>query len=85
MLTPRGEVVVGTTSSRTASRIADYNNALRTYLTTGDPSGLKRFEGKSIRKDGKMHEFATDRRTINSQARAGGIHFVDIYASGSEQ
>jgi uncharacterized protein YaaR (DUF327 family) len=85
MLTAQGETVVRTTSSRTATRIADYNNALRTYVVTGDPSGLKRFDGKSVRSGGKTHQFATDRRTIDRQARAGGIHFVDIYATGPKQ
>jgi hypothetical protein len=85
MLTPQGETVVRTTSSRTATRIADYNNALRTYVVTGDPSGLKRFDGKSVRSGGKTHQFATDRRTIDRQARAGGIHFVDIYATGPKR
>ncbi len=85
MVTNDGEAVIRTTSSRMASRIADHNNALRTYVLTGDASGLKRFEGKVIRNGGKTYQFVTDRRTIDRQIRAGGIHFVDIYASGSEQ
>lgn len=83
MLTPRGEVVVKTTSSRTASRIADANNALRLYVATGEPSALKPFEGKSVRSGGQVYEFATDRRTIDRHIRAGAVHFVDIYARGA--
>jgi hypothetical protein len=83
MLTAQGEVIVRTTSSRTASRIGDYNNALRKYVVSGDPSGLKPFEGKSVRSGGKAYVFATDRRTIDRFVRAGAVHFVDIYAPGS--
>ncbi len=36
MLTPQGEVIVRTTSSRKATQIADYNNALREYVLTRD-------------------------------------------------
>ncbi len=81
MLVPRGEVVVSTTSSRTASRIAKYNNAIRQYLVTGDPAALKPFVGKSIRSGGKTYELLTDTRTINRLARAGAVHFADIYAT----
>jgi hypothetical protein len=83
MLTPQGEVVVRTTSSRTATRIADYNNAIRIYVMTGDPSGLARFKGKTVRSGGQVYEFATDRRTIDRHVRAGAVHFVDIYARGA--
>jgi len=83
ILTPHGEVPVRTTSSRTASRIADYNNAVRTYVVTGDPTGLKRFEGNAVRSGGEIHAFAADRRTVDRHVRAGGVHFVDIYVRGA--
>jgi hypothetical protein len=83
MLTPQGEIVVRTTSSRTATRIADYNNAIRTYVMTGDPSALAAFKDKTVRSGGKVHTFATDRRTIDRCVRAGAVHFVDIYARGA--
>jgi hypothetical protein len=83
MLTSQGEVVVRTTSSRTATRIADYNNAIRAYVMTGDPSGLASFKDKTVRSGGKVHTFATDRRTIDRCVRAGAVHFVDIYARGA--
>jgi hypothetical protein len=82
MLTSQGEVPVRTTSSRTATRIADYNNAMRAYVLTGDLSELKRFAGKTVRSGGTVYEFATDRRTVDRYVRAGGVHFVDIYARG---
>jgi len=83
MLTPHGEITVRTTSSRTATRIADYNNAIRTYVMTGDPSALAAFKDKTVRSGGKVHAFATDRRTIDRCVRAGAVHFVDIYARGA--
>ncbi len=83
MLTPQGETVVRTTSSRTATRIADYNNAIRTYVMTGDPSGLAAFKDKTVRSGGEVYVFATDRRTIDRHVRAGAVHFVDIYARGA--
>lgn len=83
MLTSQGEVAVRTTSSRTATRIADHNNAIRAYVLTGDPSALKAFDGKTVRSGGQVYQFATDRRTIDRYVRAGSIHFVDIYARGA--
>ena len=50
---------------------------------TGDPSGLAAFKDKTVRSGGKVYAFATDRRTIDRYARAGAVHFVDIYARGA--
>jgi hypothetical protein len=83
MLTPSGEVVVRTTSSRTATLIAEYNNALRTYVLTRDTSELQRFATKSVRSGGERYTFATDARTLDRYIRAGAVHFVDIYARGA--
>jgi hypothetical protein len=43
MLTPTGEKIVHTTSFRTATLIAQYNNALREYALTGDTAEIKSF------------------------------------------
>ena len=83
MLTPKGEVVVRTTSSRTATLIAEYNNALREYVLTRDTSEVKRLGKKIVRSGGEQYAFATDTRTIDRYVRAGGVHFVDIYARGA--
>jgi hypothetical protein len=83
MLTTRGEVIVRTTSSRTATRIAEHNNAIRTYLVSGDPAHIAQYKDRVIRSGGKVYTFATDRRTIDRYARAGGVHFVDVYARGA--
>jgi hypothetical protein len=84
MLTPRGEARVVTKSSHTASRIGKYNNALREYYVTGDSNALKRFAGKSVRSGGQTYEFVTDPKTLNRLARAGAVHFLDIYAPEAE-
>jgi hypothetical protein len=83
MLTPKGEVIVRTTSSRKATLIAEYNNALREYVLTRDTTELKRFANKTVRSGGKQYTFATDTRTLDRYVRAGGVHFVDIYARGA--
>jgi hypothetical protein len=83
MLTAHGEEIVRTTSSRTATRISDHNNAIRAYVLTQDTTDLARFKGKTVRSLGQVYEFATDRRTIDRHVRAGAVHFVDIYARGA--
>lgn len=80
MMTPHGEVTIVTTSSRTASRIAKHNNAVRDFLVTGKADGLRRFESKAIRSRGASYAFVTDPKTLSRLARAGAVHFLDIYA-----
>ena len=83
MLTPTGEKIVHTTSSRTATLIAEYNNALREYVLTGDTTEIRRIGKKTVRSGGQTYTFATDKRTLDRYVRAGGVHFVDIYARGA--
>jgi len=80
-LTPRGYVTITTTHSEDASMIADYHNAVRTYLVTGRSRALKRFEGWYIDAAEGEFDFVTDTRTIDRLARAGAVSFLDIYAS----
>jgi hypothetical protein len=79
--TDAGQVEIVVSNSRDARRIALYHNALRRFLVSGDDSRLKKFAGKSVRADGGSYRFVTDHRAINRLARAGEIHFLDIYAS----
>lgn len=83
MLTPRGEVIVKTTSSRKATMIAEYNNALREYVLTRDTTELKKYAKKTVRSGGEEYTFAIDTRTLDRYVRAGGLHFVDIYVRGA--
>ena len=83
MFTNQGEVVVRTTNSRTATKIAEHNNAVREYVLTRDTSKLKQFSGKTIRSDGATYSFGTDPRLLDRHIRAAAVHFVDIYARGA--
>lgn len=80
LLTPQGEVAVTTRSSRTASRLSEYYNAVRKFYATGDTDALKPFRNKAVRSDGQRHEFVTDPRVLNRLGRAGAVSFSDIYA-----
>jgi hypothetical protein len=83
MLTTHGEEVVHTTSSRTATRIAEHNVAVREYVLTRNTAELKRFDGKTVRSGGKIYTFGTEPRTLDRHIRAGAVHFVDIYVRGA--
>lgn len=87
MLTPEGLQDVTVHSSRDASRIAKHHNAVQRALFTfwTDTSRLDRFAGKSIKTAGKTYAFATDPRVIDRLARAGGVHFLDIYGNGGSK
>jgi|HubBroStandDraft_4_1064222.scaffolds.fasta_scaffold536761_1 hypothetical protein len=78
----KGPFTLTTRSSRQASEIAKYHNAVRAYVIYGDDSALQNFDGKSITVHGKPYRFVTDRRTLNRFARAGELRFLDIYKDG---
>lgn len=78
--TSEGQVGVLVRSSRDASLLADYRNAVREYLYTGDTSALQRFRGKTITDaNGKRWPLPTDERTLKRLARAGVVRFESIY------
>src|SRR5438105_2370856 len=52
VLTERGIVVVNVRSSKTASRLATYWNAVDAYLRSGDRRVFAPFEGKQFRAEG---------------------------------
>jgi hypothetical protein len=80
LLTRQGEVSVTTRSSRAASRLSEYNNAVRKFYATEDTSALAPFRNKGIRSGGQRYEFVTDPRVLNRLGRAGAVSFIDIYA-----
>jgi hypothetical protein len=85
VLTDRGYISYLTEDSRDATFIADYNNALRAYLTTDSQEALRDFEGMWFEdEDGRKRTLVTDPKTINRLARAGAVYFLDIYASEDE-
>lgn len=81
MLTSQGLITVTTLDSDTASIIGAYWNALRTYVTSGDFEPLEPFILRFIHVEEGDFEFLTHRPTLNRLARAGELHFQDLYAS----
>jgi len=81
LLTPTGEVAVTVRNSRDASRISKHNNAVKTALYSFglDTRELDRFKGKSLRAGGEVYSFAADFNTVTQLARAGSVHFSDLY------
>jgi hypothetical protein len=54
----------------------------RAILTFGgDTRQLNKFANKTLRAGGKTYTFITDYPTLNRLARAGALHFQDIYAA----
>jgi hypothetical protein len=82
----RVEVLVR--SSRTASLLSRYANAVGRYRETWDASGLKEFEGRTYRDAaGKVHTFETDPAALRdaferAESDFGG--FVDLYYEPGE-
>ena len=79
VLTPEGTVPVTVHDSRTATRIAEYMNAVRVYVNTGDSLALARFRGKSFQAGGKTYTFVTDPATLERLADAGALVIEGLY------
>ena len=79
MLTPRGTVPVIVRDSRTASRIGEYMNAVRVYVTNGDTSALAQFKGKSFQASGEIHLFVADPSVLDRLAEAGTPAIDTLY------
>jgi hypothetical protein len=78
--TPQGQMEIVVRSSRTASNIGEYLNAVRKYLNTGDTSALARFRNKSFRSaDRVKHEFITDPGLLNRLGDAGILAIEGLY------
>ncbi len=78
--TPERLVAVTVKSSRTATLIADYNNAVKRYLHSADESALKRFRGKTFRSGNQTYQFATDLAKLRELA-GSGFHEDRLYRS----
>lgn len=77
--TPSGEIPITVRSSKTASQIAEYINAIR--YRHRDPARLERFRGKSFRADEGVFHFTTDLsllRQLDSAGLIGGEGFYRI-------
>ncbi len=78
--TDRGNVTVWVRSSKDASEVAHYQNAVRLYVQTGDASELEAYRGRSVTDaNGKLWPFLTDRKTVRRLGNAGVLQFESIY------
>lgn len=73
--TPEGGLLLPVRGSRVASAVAQHANAIRRFLSTGDMSGLARFEGKRI----AGHALETDPDRLERMALQGEIDWLSIY------
>jgi len=74
-----GEITLVTHSSKHATELSAYHNAVRAFLIYGDDAALRKFEGKRIVIGGVQRTFLTDKRVLSRLARAGELNILDIY------
>jgi hypothetical protein len=79
VLTPAGTITFDILSSRSASRLARYWNAARTYLRTGRTVQLREFRGRVLRVDKLAFPLITDPRTLDRLGHAGEFTFEELY------
>lgn len=82
-LTPEGVISLEVRDSRSRRRIGEYMNAVKRYVNTGDARGLRKFQGRAIRIDGRGYPFATDTATLDRLASAGELGFDNIYSEAA--
>jgi hypothetical protein len=71
---------IATRDSREASKAAEYWNALHRYLSTGDASAIRQFNGKHITDaNGSKVRLLTDLKELDRQGNAGNLSFESIY------
>jgi hypothetical protein len=81
VITPDGMREVATKSSRDASTLGQYWDAVNKYVRTGDDSRLKKFEGKQISSSsGQKIRLITDRTELNRLGSAGVLSFESLYS-----
>lgn len=79
--TRKGLREIAVRSSRQASEIGRYWNAVHTYLATGDTSALRRFRGvRVIDRNGEHVPLLTDLDDLDRLGNARVLSFESIYA-----
>jgi hypothetical protein len=72
---------VAVRDSRTASKIAEYSDAVQKYLRTGDASLLKKFKRlKLVNDKGERISFLTELSKLQELGSAGVLSFESLYA-----
>ncbi len=79
IVTPKRTLPITVRDSRTASRIGEYMNAVRLYVSSDDSSALARFRGKSFQAGGKTYRFVTDPAKLDRLADAGDLAIEGLY------
>ncbi len=78
--TPEGLVYVEPANSKEARKLAEYMNAVKRYMETGDDRMLRKFRGKMLRLRNKTYiPLLTDQEALKRLAEAGELSFEDIY------
>jgi hypothetical protein len=68
-------------SSKDATLLGEYWNAVHAYLAKGESAGLDRFRGRHVTTaDGERIELLTDRASLNHLGSAGVLSFESMYA-----
>jgi hypothetical protein len=81
-MTPTGKQSGTVRESRTASALAEHLNAVKVFANTGDLSALKKFEGRTFRASGQLHQYVTDREILAKLADAGELGaFEGLYVA----
>lgn len=79
--TPEGVREVATKSSRDASTLGQYWDAINKYIRTGDDSRLRKFAGKQIKNaNGEKISLITDHKELNRLGSAGVLSFENLYS-----
>lgn len=74
-----GLLTVHVRSSRVATEIAEYWNAVKRYLHRGYVDQLQRFAGKSFRLKGKVYRYLTDPGMLDALGSVGELTPESIY------
>lgn len=83
VLTPDGPSLEVIHSSKDASLLGRYYNALKEYVRSGDRSVLQEFAGKTITVRGQKVALVTDPETLNNLARAGVLSDIESVSETS--
>lgn len=79
---PQGLIEVAVRDSEVASKIAEYSDAVKKYLQTGDASRLKKFRRmKLLDEKGKRIKLVTDLTELQKLGSAGVLSFESLYRS----
>jgi hypothetical protein len=73
--------VAAVRDSRTASKLAEYSNAVHQLVDTGDQSQLRKFKRLRLKDaQGKRIKLLTDVQELSRQGSAGVLSFESLYA-----